>query len=183
MPSATKGIIIFLTAVIVWCGVFVLIYFNTDQIPEQTAITTQTTASSDITQTSTPLTSEEWAYMQTLEYYDNMVVSAVTAINTLLANPQISNETWAQQVANQAGIIVALNQTIAQIPTPGSMYYAQTVYLYAMGYYNTAVNCAVQGINMANASYLSFATAYMEAGTNARSQAITLLNDYMAAHS
>jgi hypothetical protein len=178
MSTVTRVVLIFAALLLIWGGVFTLIYFYNST---GTATTTQTT-STTTTSTKPALSQDELKYIQSLSYYDQMVAVAANKIDNLLANSQISDATWAQSVADNAGLIVAYNSAVSQIPTPNSaaIIQIQTIYLYGMGYYNTAVQTAVDGINKANATYLSYASAFMEAGTKARIQAITLLNDYIA---
>jgi hypothetical protein len=178
MSTVTKVILIIASLFIIWGGVFGVFYF-TDNLPGHT--TTQTT-STTTTSTKPALTHDELAYIQSLSYYDPLIAVVVNNIDNLLANAQITDGIWAQTVADNAGLIVAYNSAVSQIPTPNSaaIIQIQTSYLYGMGYYNTAVQTAVDGINKANATYLSYASAFMEAGTKARIQAITLLNDYVA---
>ncbi|MDD4873940.1 MAG: hypothetical protein PHE15_03060 [Dehalococcoidales bacterium] len=186
MSSVTKGIIIFITVLLIWgCG-FALIYFYDDIFYAQKPVTTQTTSVSTTTASSASgLNSDELAYIQSVDYYNQIISGIVNTIDSLLANAQINDMAWAQQIADNAGALIAYNNIVAQIPTPNNavMIQIQTVYLYAMGYYSTAVQTAVEGVNKADAVYFSIATAYMEAGTKARVQAITLLNEYISTYS
>ena len=186
MSSTTKWVIVFLVILIVLWGGFVILYFYGDIFPEQTStITTIQTTSVSITasQTTAALTSDELVYMQYLDYYDEMVMVSANTINNLLANSQISNSDWIQQIADEAGMMDALYQAVSQISVPTTMIQIHYYYLYAVYYYNIATDYAVSAIENANSDYLAYAVAYVDAGTNARIEAVNLLNEYIAAHS
>jgi hypothetical protein len=186
MGSISKGVIIFILVILVWgCG-FALFYFFNGQWPQHatstiTTTTTSTTESTTTTQTTPGLTSDERFYIETLDYYDEIVMNSVNKLNSLLASPSISNSGWIEQIENEGGILVALYSPIAQIPTPGNMVAVQKLYLnVAMYYYNLAVQYVITGINNADTTYISTAIGYIGIATDARNEAINAINDYIS---
>jgi hypothetical protein len=193
MSPVKKGVIFFFLIMAIWAGVFVLIYYNTNPssgtasstTPTQTTTTTTTptTTPQTTTQTTPTLTPDELAYIEAISDYDSSAISAANTLKTLLTAPQIGDADWTQQVSDQIEAIALLYAEISQLSLPSSMLNIHYQYLFAMGYYNSAIEIAIQGVNEANTYSIALAVTYLDTGIELRNEAVSLLNEFIAAHS
>ncbi len=178
MNSLTKGVIIFLVVILIWAGGFAVYYFMENRTP-QTPITT-TTETSTTDQIVMP--AEDLLYIETWQYYDAMVITAVNNLNNLLANPNPNDTTWTQSIQTEASSIYSLYPAIGSMNIPANMMQAHNYYYYSvMGNYYYAVQYAINGVNTANAGDFATALAYMQSGTQYRDHFIIILNNYINA--
>lgn len=180
MNSTTKGVIIFIVILLIWGGGFVVYYFYDHQSPApvQTISTTAIETSSTTKPTMPP---EELVYVQTLQYYDASLIASVNTIISLLANPLVTSQAWADSIAIPVGNVLGLYNVIKQIPTSSNItvqlhnYYVNNV----VGNYYVAVQFITTAITEGNTDSLRYANAYIEAGTQARTQFFSQLNEYI----
>ena len=191
MPRTVTAILVIIAVTAIWVGV--AIFFDSQINPSSrtesiTTTQTQTTTSptttpQTTTQTTPALTPGELAYIETVADYDSSVSNAVNTLKTLLSAPQIGDADWTQQVSDQIEAVALLYAEISQLSIPSSMLNIHYQYLVAMGYYNNAIETAVQGVNEANTYIIALSVTYLDAGTGLRNEAVSLLNEYIAAHS
>ncbi|MDD4924743.1 MAG: hypothetical protein PHF74_07970, partial [Dehalococcoidales bacterium] len=115
MNLTTKVLLIVITIMVIGGLCATLIYYGDDIFGEQVTTTTSTEVST-VTQNAMP--QEEVAYIQTMNAFDSQVVAAINNINTLLGNPQLSDQTWANSMSAASGEIVRLYNAATQITVP-----------------------------------------------------------------
>jgi hypothetical protein len=185
MDSMTKGVLILLAVLIIGGACATLIYFQDDIFgPQVTTITT--TEVSTITPTTTipaDMSADELTYVQTLKSYDSSLVSWINNINSLLADPLITNQEWINGIATASGNVIGLYNAITQISVPsGPMSQFHSYYVNNVAKnYNTSIQYLTAAINegKADGANMGYAKAYIAAGTAARTQFFNSLNDYI----
>jgi len=181
MNLTTKVLLIVITIMVIGGLCATLIYYG-DDIFGARSTTTTTTEVSTVTQNVIP--AEEAAYIQTMNAFDSQVVAAINNINALLANPLLSNQTWANSMSLASGEIVRLYNAATQITVPNQTiaqfhnYYVNNVttkYYMSLQFITTAIT---QG----DTNSLQQAANYIAAGTQARTQYFNQLNSYVASY-
>ena len=135
------------------------------------------------TTTPTPLTSAEQAYATTMATNATLVGEAFTTLSSLMAYPQIGNETWTFQAAAQLVMIQLLYDEAMALNPPNSMANIHNKYIQAMSHYNSATTLIAQGIDFLNADLINQATTEITIGTQIMGEATQLLTEFIGAHS
>jgi hypothetical protein len=178
MDSMTRGVLILLTVLIIGGTCATLIYFQDDIFGPRYTTTTQVTTE---TTGEATMPAEDQTYIQTLNSYDSSLIAAVSTINSLLVNPLIDNQGWANSMAVPVGNVLGLYNVIAQIPASTTItmqmhyYYVNNV----AGNYYTAVQFITAAISEGKTESLAYANAYIEAATQARANFFNQLNEYV----
>jgi hypothetical protein len=181
MNMTTKVLLIVITIIVIGGLCATLIYYGDDIFGEQVTTTTSTEVST-VTQNAMP--QEEVAYINTMNAFDAQVVVAINNINALLADPKLSDQTWANSMSAASGEIVRLYNAATQITVPNQTiaqfhnYYVNNVttkYYMSLQFITTAIT---QG----DTNSLQQAANYIAAGTQARTQYFNQLNSYVASY-
>ncbi len=181
MDFMTKVILIILTILVIGGLCFTLVYFQ-DDIFGARSTTTTTTEVSTVTQN--PIPQEEIAYIQAMNAFDSQVVAAINNINTLLGNPQLSDQTWVNSMSAASGEIMRLYIAATQINVPNQTmaqfhnYYVNNV----TNKYYMSLQFITAAINEGNMGSLQQAANYISAGTQARTQFFNQLDSYVASY-
>jgi hypothetical protein len=188
MSPVKKGVIFFFLIMVIWAGVFVLIYYNTNLLSgtAPTTTPTQTTTTTTPTTTLTPtsnLSQSEQAYINTITDHSARVTTAITSLSGLLTNPQIDNTTWVSQATAQTVALRTLYDEMEQVSTPYSMFAIHYNYLYALSAYKSAAEAIDLGIADQNINSIQQAVSFMNSGTSLLNDSITMLNEFIAEHS
>jgi hypothetical protein len=180
MNLITKIVLIAATILIIGGGCFTLIYFQDDIFGTRITHTT-TTEVSTITQN--PMPADEAAYINSINSHDAEVVAAINIINGLLANAQIADQGWANQMSAASGEFMNCYYAIRQISTPSRLASFQQYYVdSALGNYYQAVQLIANAVQQSNSSLLVQASANINAGNTARIGFFNQLNAYVASY-
>ena len=181
MDLMTKVILIILTILVIGGLCFTLIYFQDDIFGPRLTTTTSTEVST-VTQNAMP--QEEVAYIQAMNVFDSQVVAAVNNINTLLSDPQLSDQIWADSMSIASGEIMRLYNAATQIYVPN-----QNMAQYHNYYINNVTRNLYQGVQLIATAIqqgshdtLSQAFNYIKAGNDSRTQFFNQLNSYVASY-
>ncbi len=183
-----KAILLLIVIIAIWVGGALFINYQMNP-PAQTTTTTpsQTTTTTTTTTTSTTptpnLSPEEQAYITTITDHSSRAIAAVILLSELLADLQIDNDAWVSQATAQTETLQSLYDEMEQVSIPYSMFIIHYNYVYALGAYKSAAEAIEQGIADQDISSIQQSVSLMNSGTNLLSEAIAMLNEFIAEHS
>lgn len=133
--------------------------------------------------TTSNFTPGEQAYIEKFIDHSSRVITSVTLLSELLADPQIDDTLWVSQVTTQTTIIKALYDEISQVTTPSTMVNIHSNYSYGVGIYKTAAETLEQGISSQNSAQIQYAVSFLNSGGTIISNSINMLNAFVASRS
>lgn len=183
ISPTTKAILLLAAIIVVWVGIGILIYCQTNpsaQTPATTQPTTTTATTSSTTAPASNLTQEEQNYIAELTKNSSLVVSAITSISQLITNPQVDNANWVSQATAQTKALTSLYNEMSQFAAPFSMFDIHYTYTYALSIYKSAADTIDQMIAGQDTTYIDLAVSYINSGTSLFTNSITMLNTFIA---
>ena len=182
MNLTTKILLIIITIIVIGGLCATLIYYGDDIFGERSITTTTTEV---ITTTQNVLSEDETAYINEINVFDSQVVAAINSIKTLLSNPQLSDQIWANSMSVASGEIIRLYNASTQISVPN-----QTIAQFHNYYINNVTRNLYQGVQLISTAIqqgsndvLTQAYQYINIGNESRTQYFSQLNTYVSSHS
>ena len=185
----TRIIIALVVIVVVWAGIGILIYYQTQPgVPatiyttNTSTITTSTVTTPTTTTTASPFTESEQEYIDFIIDHSSQLIDSVTTLSTLLTNMQLEDASWVSQVGTQTAALIALDAELEGVSTPYSMVNIHYNYVYANSAYKSAAQSIDYGITTQGTDSIQQGVSMMNSGADLFNNSINMLNEFIASH-